>query len=199
MNDHSLTFSTKRSVFAAAAFLLFVPAVASAQGRPSTLDRRLENEKQIRDTERLRRGMEVDSETRTRSKEERKALVDTAFMRLQVLHNDIMSMTLAPDAPDASKVVEAVAETRKRAGELRANLVLPDIGKNQKKDPPLEAVGEAPLKEALTFLCALIKSFVLNINESGTNKKAAEQARRELDRMITLSDRISARLSTSPN
>ena len=181
---------------AAAACLLLLSGAARAQGMRGTtppLEQRRENERLIRNNERLRRGMEVDSETRARTKEERQAIVNEAFMRLQVLHNDIMAMTMAADAPDPARVAEAVAETKRRAQQLRANLALPEPGKDEKKKQEgAEAAEQKELKESLNFLCALIKSFVINLNNSPANDQAAEQARRDLDSLIIVSDKISA-------
>ena len=203
-NRFTASDAHKRFAFAsaAAALLFLLPVAASAQGsRPSTreLDRRLENEKHLRDNERLRRGMDADSEARARTKEERQALANEAFMRLQVLHNDIMTMILSPDAPVPERVAEAVAETKKRAVQLRANLVLPEPGKGEKKEKGAEAEVGEELKESLTHLCALIKSFVINLNNSPTDNKAGEQARRDLDRLIGLSDKIAAGVAKSGN
>ena len=182
-------------VLVAASLPVLLAGRAAAQGiRPSTreLDRRLENEKHIRDNERLRRGMDADNEARARTKEERQAVVNEAFTRLQVLHNEIMTMVLSSDAPDSRRVTDAVAETTKRAIELRANLVLPKPGKGEKKEKSEDAVGGDNLKESLALVCAHIKSFVINLNNSPTDNKASEQARRELDSLISLSDKITA-------
>jgi hypothetical protein len=179
-------------VLAAASLSIFVSGTAAAQGGPpSELNRRLEAEKSLRDNERLRRGMEADSEARARTKEERQAIANDAFMRLQVLHNEIMAIVLSSDAPDSKRVIDALAETKKRAIELRANLVLPKAEKDKKKEKS-EGAGDADLKKSLEVLCTHIKSFVINLNNSPTNTKAGEQARRELDSLIILSDEIAA-------
>jgi hypothetical protein len=51
----------------------------------------------------------------------------------------------------------------------------------------------------MDHLCALIKSFVINLNNSPTNDKAGEQARRDLDSMVTLSDKITAEITKPKN
>ena len=181
------------------AFLpILVSGTAAAQARPN-LDQRLEAEKMLRDNERLRRGMEADSEVRAKTKEERQAVASEAFMRLQVLHNDMMTMVLSSDAPDSQRVTAAVAETKKRAIELRANLVLPKLPKDEKEKKSEAAAGSEDLKKSLDHLCALIKSFVTNLNNSPTNDKAGEQARRDLDSMVTFSDKITAEVTKPKN
>jgi hypothetical protein len=183
----------ERFALAAVALLTLLSVAAQAQGVRNTtpqMDQRRENERLIRNNERLRRGMEADSEARARTKEERQAIANEAFMRLQVLHNEMMSMALATEAPDPARVAEAVAETKQRAQQLRANLVLPEPGKGGKKEESVAAKEE--VRESLTLLCAHIKSFVINLNNSPTNNKAGEQARRDLDTLILLSDKFPA-------
>jgi hypothetical protein len=191
------------ALFAPPILLLLASAVARGQGmRPSTpdLNRRLENEKSLRDTERLRRGMEADSEARGRTKEARQALANEAFLRLHQLHNEMLEMALSGAAPDPQRVAEAAAETKKRAVQLRANLVLPDPEKDDKPDPEKdgkrekspESAAAPPLTDSLSKLCAHIQSFVINLNNSPTNKKAGAQARRELDSIIEVGDALAA-------
>ena len=184
-------------VLAAASLPLLVSGTAAAQtirGSTPDLDRRREAEKTLRDNERLRRGMDADIEARARTKEERQAVVNEAFMRLQVLHNEMMTIVLSSDAPDSRVVTAAVAETKKRAIELRANLVLPKLPKDEKEKKTDDVADDGKVKESLALLCSLIKSFVTNLNNSPTDNKAGEQARRELDSLVTLSDKITRNL-----
>ncbi|HEX8162926.1 MAG TPA: hypothetical protein VF538_13735 [Pyrinomonadaceae bacterium] len=194
-------FYARRAALASLAappiLLLLSPGVARGQGvRPSTpdLNRRLESEKSLRDNERLRRGMEADGETRAHTKEERQSLANEAFMRLQQLHNQMLAMALSGETPDPARVAEAVAETRKRAVQLRENLVLPDPAKDDKREKGAEPGPKAAAGpvERLSKLCAHIQSFVINLNNSPTNKKAGAQARRELDSIIEVSDEMGA-------
>jgi len=184
-------------VLAAASLPLLAGTAAAQTTRASTpeLDRRLSNEKNLRDNERLRRGMEADSEARAKSKEERQAIVSEAFMRLQVLHNETMTIVLSSEAPDLKRVSAAVEETKKRAVELRANLVLPKPPKDEKKEKSEEVTAGKDLKQSLTDMCTLIRTFVTNLNSSPTDDKAADQARRELDSLVTLSDKITRDLA----
>lgn len=166
--------------------------------RPSTpdLNRRLENEKLLRDNDRLRRGMEADSEARAKSKEERRTVANDAFVRIKALHNEILSLTMSNQKTDPKRVTELVTETRKRAIELRANLDLPVPPKknSQKKEEP---GAELPLNDSLPKLCELIRNFVMSLNESPSNNKAAEQARLELDALVELSEKIVATVGGS--
>ena len=182
------------NVFFAVASLVFLSSMTVyGQGmRTSTpdLNRRLENEKVVRDNERLRRGMEADNEARAKSKDERRTVANEAFVRIKALHNEILSLTLANEKTDPKRVAELVTETRKRAIQLRANLELPSPKEKSEKNEKTNV--EAPLNDSLSKLCELIRSFVTSINDSPTNNKSAEQARRELDALVELSEKIVA-------
>ena len=180
-------------IILAAASLPLLAGTAAAQDR--RLDQRLSNEKSLRDNERLRRGMEADSEVRAKSKEERQKIVSEAFMRLQILHNETMEVVLSSAAPDLKRVSAAVEETKQRTIELRANLVLPKPPKDEKQEKTEEVTAGKDLKQSLTDMCTLIRSFVTNLNNSPTDNKAADQARRELDSLVTLSDKITRDLA----
>jgi hypothetical protein len=179
--------------FAVASLMFLSFMTVYGQGmRPSTpdLNRRIENEKLLRDNERLRRGMEADNEARAKSKDERRAVANEAFVRIKALHNEILSLTLANEKTDPKQVAELVTETRKRAIQLRANLDLPSPSKE--KSEKNEKTNVEPLNDSLSKLCELIRSFVTNLNDSPTNNKSAEQARRELDALVELSEKIVA-------
>jgi hypothetical protein len=180
--------------FAVASLVFLSFMTVYGQGmRPSTpdLNRRLENEKLLRDNERLRRGMEADAEARAKSKDERRTVANEAFVRIKALHNEILSLTLANEKTDPKRVAELATETRKRAIQLRANLDLPSPGK-EKSERKEKTDVESPLNDSLSKLCELIRSFVTSLNESPTNNKSAEQARRELDALVELSEKIVA-------
>lgn len=179
------------SAIACLILVTFVTAAGQGGARPSTpsLDRRLEAEKSLRDNERLRRGMEADAEVRAKTKEERRTVANEAFVKLKALHNEILSLTMATEKADPNRVTELVTEARRRAIELRANLELPMASKDKLKAEEKASTG-IELNDSLTMLCAHIRSFVINLNESPTNNKAGEQARRELDALVELSEKI---------
>jgi hypothetical protein len=158
----------------------------------------MENEKLLRDNERLRRGMDADAEARAKSKDERRAVANEAFVRIKALHNEILSLTMSNEKPDPKRVAELVTETRRRAIQLRANLDLPSPGdaKTEKKE---KAGTEPALNDSLSKVCELIRSFVTNLNDSPTNNKSGEQARRNLDGLVELSDKIVGVAGTGSN
>ena len=199
-----------RLLFAAACAVSFAFALrqpAAAQGRPTanpTLNQRMENERNIRDQQRVLRGMEIDAETRNLSKEERQKRAAEDFMRLQVLHNEVMELRGAA-VIDRKLVAEKAADARLRAAHLRVDLVLPEAAKDEKRkkaEPAAAAAATPPddtqLSISLARLCELIRSFVANLNASPTDKKAGARARLDLDRIVELGDEIAARTGPSP-
>jgi hypothetical protein len=119
-------------------------------------------------------------------------VANEAFVRIKTLHNEIVSVTLASEKTDPKRVSELVTETKKRAIQLRANLDLPSPGKDEKSEKSDEVVVDAALNDSLSKLWDLIRSFVTNLNESPTNNKAGERARRDLDGLVGLSEKILA-------
>jgi hypothetical protein len=181
---------------AAAAFVTATARPAAAQGRPTVdpaLNRRMENERNIRDQQRLMRGMEIDAETRNLSKEERQERAAEDFMRLQVLHNELMELLGSGRANDEKPLAEKVADARTRAAHLRLDLVLPDPAKEEKQPKTDAAAGAAQPDASVAKLCELIRSFVANLNQSPNDKKAGALARRDLDRIVALADEFAAR------
>ena len=179
---------------------------AAAQGRPTAdpgLNRRMENERNIRDQQRMIRSMEIDSESRNLSKEERQQRAAEDFMRLQVLHNEIMELRGAA-VIDRKLAAEKAADARLRAAHLRVDLVLPEPAKDEKrkKSEPDAAATTPPddtqLSTSLARLCELIRSFVANLNASPTDKKAGARARLDLDLIVEHGDKIAARLGPPP-
>lgn len=192
----------------AVVFALAPRQPAAAQGRPTAdpaLNRRMENERNVRDQQRVLRGMEIDSETRNLSKEERQKRAAEDFMRLKVLHNEITELTAASTPVDRRLAAEKAADARLRAAHLRADLVLPEAAKDEK---PKQAEGgpaaattppdDAQLNASLARLCELIRSFVSNLNDSPNDSKAAARARLDLDRIVELGDEIAARTVPPP-
>jgi hypothetical protein len=176
----------------AAAFTSVLWQPAAAQPRPTAdpgLNRRMENERNIRDQQRLMRGMEIDSESRNLSKEERQKRAGEDFMRLQVLHNEFTEL-LGSRMIDEKLLVEKIADARTRAAHLRLDLVLPEPAKEDKQ----QKSNAAPqLYASAVKLCELIRGFVGNLNQSPNDKKAGALARRDLDRIVALGDAVASR------
>ena len=193
-------------VACAAALASVLCRPAAAQGRPTAdpgVNRRMENERNIRDQQRMIRGMEIDAESRNLSKEERQKRAAEDFMRLQVLHNEIMELRGAA-VIDRKLAAEKAADARLRAAHLRVDLVLPEPAKDERRKKTESAAADtappddAQLSASLARLCELIRGLVANLNASPTDKKAGARARLDLDLIVEQGDKIAARLGPAP-
>jgi hypothetical protein len=180
--------------FAAAAVfaLLGFAAISNAQGITQA------NKAQVAaseayDNRRIQDGMEKDKAA-ARSKEERMAVVNEAFKRLQLLHNELMTMMSSAEAVENAKIASAVEEVRLRASQLNANLALPELPKS--KSEKGTELPDAPLKDQLSNVCSEIRAFVKNVNLSPTDPKAGLQARRDLKMLMERSDQILNKLAS---
>lgn len=175
-------------IFASAAVLFFVvgPRPAAAQGQRSSANTQVEdrraNMKQSVDNERLRKGQELD-EKHQLEKEERTKRVNEAFRNIQIAHNDIIAFLRGPQATDQAMARTLAIKAREAATALRDNLALPAGKESEKESEDLSM----PVNDQLLKICDLIKSFAANVNLSPTDKKAAAQARRDLDGIIARS------------
>lgn len=175
-------------IFASAAVLFFVvgPRPAAAQGQRSSANTQVEdrraNMKQSVDNERLRKGQELD-EKHQLEKEERTKRVNEAFRNIQIAHNDIITFLRGPQATDQAMARTLAIKAREAATALRENLALPAAKESEKDSEDLSM----PVNDQLLKICDLIKSFAANVNLSPTDKKAAAQARRDLDGIIARS------------
>jgi hypothetical protein len=182
--------------------LIFLLSVLSpAQGIRRTdpnLERRKEVGKQIEENNRIlmdSRKLDKPDEKVKLTKEERHVLVNEAFKRLQILHNEILEMIKAGKVLNFQLVRESAYETRSRADQLHRHLSLPRVEDKDKKQnkgekPAVPAAADLLLNESLSELCAMIQSFVVNVNKSPNDRKAGGQARRELENIIELSSKI---------
>jgi hypothetical protein len=169
--------------------------VGSAAGQTPELEARRAGMKDLQDNNRIMDGMEKDKAAK-RTKEERIAIVNEAFKRLQVLHNEIMAMMTSAQAIDNAKLLVAAEEIKQRAIELNANLALPGLPK-QKADKESSPVAPMVVNEQMSSVCSKIGEFVKDINLSPTDPKMGLQARRDLAAIIAQSDNIIAVLKPS--
>lgn len=180
-------YFSSRSVLAIALFIACSIA-ANAQGmRVANAAQAASNE--TNDNARILDGVEKDKAAR-RNKEERMAVVNTAFKRLQILHNEFMTMMSSSSTVENSRIVSTAEEIRLRAVELNANLALPELPKDKSKESI--AGPDLPLSEQMAAVCSHIRDFVKNVNASPTDPKAGIQARLDLKAIIGKSDKVIA-------
>jgi len=170
------------------ALLAILAFAGTAAAQDPGLDARRADLKDLQDRNRVYDGMEKDKAAR-RTKEERTAIVNEAFKRLQLLHNDFMTMMTSGQPIENSKLIAATEEIKQRAIELNANLALPQLPKQkvEKESPPAATMA---LGEQMSSVCSQIRDFVKNVNLSPTDPKFGVEARRNLAAIIEQSDKI---------
>ena len=114
------------------------------------------------------------------------------FARIQDINAEMIRLFQSGGAPDYKHISQAMAEVRKRAERLRLNLVLPSGNADEPglKSPASAKPGRSPLLD----LNDLITRFVTNPIFANANTIDAElgaNARRDLESIVDLSDRIS--------
>jgi hypothetical protein len=171
--------------------VLFVMAgslSAHAQGNNRPVDPRMDDIKKLQEFNQITDAQQKDKAAQL-TKEQRTAVVNEAFKRLQMLHNEMITM-ISSDEKDAKKITAVAEEVKLRASELNANLALPPLPET--KDKPQKAAKEtakrATPSEYMSALCLLIRDFAKNVNLSPTDPKAGVQARRDLVALIQRSD-----------
>ena len=153
---------------------------------PGISDRR-ETGKLADDNQRIQQVVEKDREA-AGSKAKREAIVREAFKRIQILHNEMM--TIVQTSPvDEGLALKAITEVGVRADELRTNLALPKARGEKGVKPAVEVI-QGSTSDKLTQLSALIRSFVENVNKSPKEEKAGLQARRDLDDLVLISQKV---------
>jgi hypothetical protein len=117
--------------------------------------------------------------------------VQEDFSRIQSINADIMRAYASGAAPNFASLAQATAEINKRATRLRANLMLPEPSKDTQEQ---KASTEAQPKSPLMALNYLIVSFVTNPifkNDNTIDADLGTKAKRDLDAIVDLSDKIS--------
>ena len=116
------------------------------------------------------------------------------FTRILTIHNEIARALAAKETPLNNQFVsEATAEIKKRASRVQSSLALRLSPQEVLDMEKAGAPKELPIKEELVRLCSQIRSFVTNPSIENPNTINAEQmskARRDLEVLIHLSERI---------
>jgi hypothetical protein len=184
------------AVVSFASALLF-PAAARAQVGPppgAIGDKNLRDEA---DPTRAR-SVEMERVKRDADKPEDKAApsfpqIMEDFERIQIINSDVLQAGAPGSAPDYRRISEAASEIKKRAARLSSNLFPPETEK-QSKGKNEEAEEPQDLKSLLSAVDGAIISFVNNPifqNTKVVNPEDSAKARRDLDKVIKLSTRIS--------
>jgi hypothetical protein len=113
------------------------------------------------------------------------------FRRLQTVNNDVMRAVSSGRELDYKYISDSAREIKKRAARLKVNLVFPEAEGDEGAAKLSE--DSSGLKPSLEALDGLISSFVTNpvFKEVGVvDTKLGVKARRDLDRIIELSEKV---------
>ena len=159
-----------------------------AQGSNRPVDPRMDDIKKLQEFNQITAAQQKDKAAQL-TKEQRTAVVNEAFKRLQMLHNEMITM-ISSDEKDAKKITATAEEVKLRASELNANLALPPLPETKEKprSAVVDAAKRATPAEYMSALCILIRDFAKNVNLSPTDPKAGVQARRVLVALVERSD-----------
>ena len=181
------------SVAAATLIVLAAGPLHGASQSPTTREsRRIEMETRQRDLWNLERANRKPSD---RKRDERPAYqqVKEDFEKLQLGSYNLLGVAASAPALDYERIQEEAAEVRKRAGRLLSTLMLPEPEKGQKLKKGDEAHAPGDLRANIVALDELVRSFVWNpiFQQSGiVDVENSTKARRDLDRIIRLSEQI---------
>lgn len=154
-------------------------------------DPRMDDIRRLQENNRIIDGQQKDK-AKARNKEERLAIVNEAFKRLQMLHNEMMAMMSSTGPADAKKITAVAEEVKLRAIELNANLALPELPKEKEKAKAETDPASQTISEQMFAICAEIRDFVKNVNLSPTDPNAGLQSRRDLIVIVEKSDKLLA-------
>src|SRR5688572_9008793 len=171
-----------------------------AQGsRPMIpVERRIETlNRQSQESERdsLRREMEGKNRKPVNSKQSQaiKTQIKEDFEALQTAYNEIV-INLQSGSLERDFVLEASADVKKYSARLKENLALPEPEKDAANETAAkEEPNLSDRRKSLRALCRHIYNFVTNpiFNEpTGLDVEQAANARREIDKIIELSEKI---------
>lgn len=149
----------------------------------------------LRDREMMLRLVEREGRRRPSEDQPRLALVQIKndFMQMQTLNRDL-AMAVTSNVPlDFKFVSKSTSEIKKRASRLKANMMLPEIEKGPKPEKTDLEPSSDQVKRSLLALDHKIYGFVSNPIFQQANvvdAKLSDKARRDLEEIIVLSERI---------
>ena len=119
------------------------------------------------------------------------------FEALQLVSHALSETVGSDVVSDYGQISKATAEIRKRAGRLKASLLLPEVEKDEKEKQGAGGLPAEDLKSAFADLNALVKSFTTNPmfqQPQVVDTQQPVKARRDLDGIIRLSEQIKRRV-----
>jgi hypothetical protein len=181
------------SSFAKALFLFAIAAAFVCAGGSSDRIFGAQGEKRDLSVRERQLGQLEREKTRKRDPQEVMAEVNEDLTQLKALSGGISTHATAADQPlNYHSLVENVTEIKKRSTRLKTDLALPQGDKDEKPDSFKDA-EKGELQPALAALNKLLDSFLHNpiFSDAGAiDMQLAAKARRDLDDIIVLSDKV---------
>jgi hypothetical protein len=185
---------------AAAASVSALAPVAHGQGKSIEKATRAERERRAAEESRRLASWELRLLEERKTQQQRRrdpslayAQIRDDYKQLQIVNNELARSVSAGGALDFSHVAKSVSEIRKRAERLRVNLALPEPQDTTEPRRPVVADEPQGLKSSLTLLDQLVMDFVdspIFEQAKTVDVKTAGKARRNLEAIIEVSDRI---------
>ena len=189
------------AIGATCALLIVLPVSVRAQGKSSPSARPAPTPRSPIDRDMYQREMNIKSlelerekraEPLARASDTTIKEVKEDFSRIQEINADMVRLFQSAGAPDYKHISQAMVEMKRRAERLRTNLVLPSSKEDSQegRNPAAAKAGRSPLLD----MNDLITGFVTNPIFTNANTIDAElgaKAKRDLDCIVDLSDRIS--------
>ena len=170
------------------------PAWGQSGGDPAKAQMQAENRREMQLNNMGANGAERNDPKRSQTMMDQ---VSEDFQRILTLHNGIVRAITANQSLNDQFISDATGEIRKRSTRLQSSLKL------QKPEPTTEDrrtesdLKAMQTKDELILLCKQIESFVRNpiIEKPGTvDAQELQRARKDLQSIVELSDRIKRRL-----
>jgi hypothetical protein len=123
--------------------------------------------------------------------------INEDFMRIQVIHNEMVRMVQSGGTPAYDRLEQLSAEMKKRSSRLKTNLALPEATKAEDdlkagdKHKSLDSTSQGQIKESVAMLHDLMLSFVSNPifqNLGVLDAKLVDKASRDLTTIIEVSE-----------
>ena len=171
--------------------ILIAPSVARSQFRPGggIRDRNRVMDDHDRDINRMKN----DAKAATERRRNLFPQINEDFQRIQVIHNELVRMLQSEKGLNYDRLADLTDDMKKRSSRLRQNLALPEREKTEGHPTHSETVDDTHMKKTIVALHDLVVSFVANPifkNLGVVDAKVVEDARKNLDNLIDVSDEI---------
>ena len=191
MKQHPANFNRRPLILLAVVALVCAAAGTSRAQRTTPNQTGTMGGTDLGSRERQIRSMEIGQEHK-RTPQDILAEINEDMRQLQTLSDGLAHATASDQQINYKFISDSVVEIKKRSIRLNTDLALPQAGKDEKRSDNKEADG-SQLQTGLAALNKLIDSFLHNpiFSDAGApDPQLAAKARRDLEEIITLSDKL---------